>query len=837
MDSSSGNSLGVYITKLEDYLHGNFPECILIPSKANGKKECDSGGKSPLWCHKGVATSELWRKWNESGKKNCTKGLVMVMRSDMIVIDVDDMEIATQLENDFPDLLHTAAQRTSKGMHFFFKRTPSCNEHNIFDRARCLIDISNPKSFLPIDIKTVCENGTGGVISLYPSPNKTWIRHLFDYNPIDLPNKLLDFLVARYKGNKVKKTVPKNIVTNSDDTGSQSTTVSTFLSVRSATTQDEVKIISNLVKCLSESRADNYDSWMRVGWCLYNISAEMTVATDTFLEDWIEFSKKSSKFKPGDCEQRWNAMEVKENGLNIGSLRMWAKEDDPVTYSQISKDVLDVLINKCFSRTHFDVANVLHELYHHKIVCEAISGNVWYEFNNHRWRKIDAAYKLRNEISRYLHNIFEEKVASLKQKEVAASNEEEAKTWKNKAAKFTDLCNKLKTTGFKDGVIKECAHLFYIPDFKKNMDGAKHLLGMENGVFDLDQGIFRDGLPTDYITFSTKYDFVENDDKEVQEELMAFMYSIMPNAAMADYLLTVCSYALHGNKKWELLWFFVGNGRNGKGVLCSLLNVVFGDYYYEPDISIVTTTKKSSSAASPELAKAKGKRLFIASEPDDADKDSKFRVNKLKQFRGNDTIQVRALYQDTDEIRPQFAMMFQMNDMPQLSKLDEAIEKSLKVVAFPYQFVPEEFIMHPEYQRPVNVSLKSRFDSDIRYRQQFLRILLKYYKNNVQGKNYLVDPPEVVEESKKYMQENNPVGLWLNKEFEFTGQDYNRVANGELLRLFQNSKDENKNMPERKFAKLMSALGFKTKVMNSQRYYVGLKTKVVEWRTEMDEDL
>jgi phage/plasmid-associated DNA primase len=66
---------------------------------------------------------------------------------------------------------------------------------------------------------------------------------------------------------------------------------------------------------------------------------------------------------------------------------------------------------------------------------------------------------------------------------------------------------------------------------------------------------------------------------------------------------------------------------------------------------------------------------MVASEPDDEDKDSKFRVNRLKQLRGNDLVQARGLYKEFIEYKPQFGMIFQMNDKPELSKQDEAIAK------------------------------------------------------------------------------------------------------------------------------------------------------------------
>jgi P4 family phage/plasmid primase-like protien len=640
-------------------------------------------------------------------------------------------------------------------------------------------------------------------------------------------NNFISLFSIRNKHNETQTTALQNISTRPDDTISQITTVSAFITLSATTRQSEIKVVKDLVGILSNERADSYDTWIRVGWCLYNINHKMVLPKTTFLEDWIEFSKRSQKYKEGECEEQWSTMTVNPNGLSMGSLRMWAKTDDCDQYKHITVNYQDVLIDKCASKTHYDVANLLYELYHETIVCASITGNSWYQYENHRWRKIDAAYKLRIEISQTLYSIFETKIAALKEQIAITHTENDVKLLTTLSSKFTDVCNKLKTSGFKDGVIKECASLFYKQEFIENLDTVKNLLAFENGVYDLDNDKFRPGHPSDYITFSTKYEFATEDDHQVQQDIMKFVASIMPNGPMVQYLLSVSAYFLHGNKYLELLWFFVGNGRNGKGCYCTLLSSSFGDYHYEPDISIVTTTKKCSSAASPEMAKSKGKRLFVASEPDDADKDSKFRVNKLKQLRGNDKVQTRGLYKEPEEFRPQFGMVFQMNDMPDLSKLDEAIEKSLKVVSFPFQFVDVESITQPEYQRAIDTSIKCKFENDVRYRQQFMRILIKVYNMYVKGNKQIDEPDEVKDETKKYMEANNPVAGWMRKTYDFTGDERDKVVTTTLLHLFRNSVEEHRNMTDRKFGKFIGALGLKSKPINGTRYYVGIRSKFV----------
>lgn len=242
-------------------------------------------------------------------------------------------------------------------------------------------------------------------------------------------------------------------------------------------------------------------------------------------------------------------------------------------------------------------------------------------------------------------------------------------------------------------------------------------------------------------------------------------------------------------------------------------------YYYEPDITLVTSSKKSSSSASPEMLKAKGKRVLVASEPDDEDKDSKFRVNRLKQLRGNDMIQTRGLYKDFIEFRPQFGMIFQMNDKPELSKVDDAIGKSLKIIEFPYQFVSEP---QYDYQRLLDSTLKRKFEEDPRYRQQFMLILLAYHKRYVKTREGYQDPPEVHAATKEYIEENNPIAQWFQDNYIVTNDPRDRIKVDDMYTSYH---PKPQGFTKKKLGHFMTLLGYKSKINNSTRYYVGMTVK------------
>jgi hypothetical protein len=90
--------------------------------------------------------------------------------------------------------------------------------------------------------------------------------------------------------------------------------------------------VIDLVDILKYDRANDYNSWIRVGFCLHNIS-------DTLLPTWIEFSERSSKFTEGECETRWQSM--RDRGLTIYSLHAWAREDSPAEYQNIIEKYKD----------------------------------------------------------------------------------------------------------------------------------------------------------------------------------------------------------------------------------------------------------------------------------------------------------------------------------------------------------------------------------------------------------------------------------------------------------------------------------------------------------------
>jgi hypothetical protein len=92
-----------------------------------------------------------------------------------------------------------------------------------------------------------------------------------------------------------------------------------FKDVRSHYGKNDVAFARSLLVKLNPDRADDYSFWLHVGMALNSVSEDM-------LDDWIDWSKQSSKFKSDrDCERRWNSF--KKDGISLGTLHFFAVQD------------------------------------------------------------------------------------------------------------------------------------------------------------------------------------------------------------------------------------------------------------------------------------------------------------------------------------------------------------------------------------------------------------------------------------------------------------------------------------------------------------------------------
>ena len=500
-------------------------------------------------------------------------------------------------------------------------------------------------------------------------------------------------------------------------------------------TCDNLDQVTKLVALLDVARAESYNDWVRVGWCLRNIDHRL-------LDTWVDFSRRSSKYIDGECPRLWDYM--RQGGLGIGTLHMWARQDSPEAYRTLLRCDLTELILRSANGSHHDVARVVHHMYRYEYVCSSIRHRSWYEFREHRWRESDSAYTLRRRLST---DVFREynMIATQMQARSMASNEDAEQT------RLLETCQKLnaialmlKKTNFKDNVIRECCELFMVEGFEEQLDSNCSLLGFENGIYDLDAFEFRDGRPDDHVSFSTGIHYVPYDDNHpTVRDIKRFWDQIHPDPEIRCYVLRTLASCLSGFIPSERFNIWTGTGSNGKSLCVNLMEKSFGDYCCKFPVTLLTQKRAASNAACSEIARAKGRRFGVLQEPSE---DEHLNIGLMKELSGGDKIQCRELYKAPVEWRPQFKLFLLCNHLPTVPSEDGGTWRRIRVVEFGSKFVdkptkPNEFLIDPELARKLDD-----------WKEHFIAMLIDYHRRFSHTK---IEDPELVMMCTREYQRNN----------------------------------------------------------------------------------
>ena len=321
----------------------------------------------------------------------------------------------------------------------------------------------------------------------------------------------------------------------------------------------EINLAKKLVRIMSKERATTYHDWIKVGWTLHNVSPNL-------LDAFKEFSKKAGKnYNEASCEKVWK--EAIKSNLTIGSLRHWANIDNPDLYDELLTECVNELIVEAESGTEYDVARVVHELYKELYKCTSINHNVWYEFQNHRWVEVEAGYTLSTKISEEITREFAI-LNSTYMRQMASRNKKgtDKDILLTKANNVLKIMNNLKKSGFKERVIKECKNMFYDCEFEEKLDSNKNLIGFHNGVYDLIDGVFRPGIPDDFVSLSVGYEYEEyHKNHEYVKGIIEYFSQIQRDVDMREYILTLMASYLDGHTKKEQFVLWTGSGCHAAG--------------------------------------------------------------------------------------------------------------------------------------------------------------------------------------------------------------------------------------------------------------------------------
>jgi P4 family phage/plasmid primase-like protien len=517
-------------------------------------------------------------------------------------------------------------------------------------------------------------------------------------------------------------------------------------------TDDELELARKLVcDCLNHRRGENYEEWIKLGWTLRNIDFRL-------LDSWVDFSRLASKYVEGECQNLWNRMRT--DTLGMGTLRWWAREDNPMKYTEICDISTIDLIDKCIGSNgaHYDVAKVVHAMYKDRY--RFAMKDTWYLYNVHlhRWIRSREGLKLRNILSIEVCQKFMDRATYWNIESTRTTDDENKSKFQERNKKLLEIALKLKNTSFKNNIMTECKALFTDEKFEELLDNHFHLIGFENGVYDLRLHEFRDGLPDDYISFSTgriyqKYCADTIDAKEID----AYLSQVFTNPNVKKYMKDVLACTIDGGIRQEKFYIFTGSGSNSKSLLLNLVQKSIGDYYCILPIALLTQKRQASNSAQSELERTKGRRLAVMQEPGE---NEKINIGLMKELSGGDRILCRGLFKEPIEFRPQFKMIMTCNELPEVPSDDGGTWRRIRVVEYTSKFVdkPDPKI---SIEFPIDPDLTEKLD---RWADTFISMLIEQHKDL--DPKTMTEPMEVRIATEGYKKNNDIIGQFISDKME-----------------------------------------------------------------------
>ena len=519
--------------------------------------------------------------------------------------------------------------------------------------------------------------------------------------------------------------------------------------------QKKFEDIIDLVSILAIKRADNYEDWINLGFCLHNINDEL-------LFIWDKFSKNSQKYEESVCKSKWSKMtHYGEHGLTIGTLHFWAKNDNPFEYEKYKKKYLK--LNIAYNGTHDKIAEIFYKLNQDVLTCARETPNpLWYILECGVWKSIEGTSTIRRMIKDQINPLYKEQLQILSNKveELEKLNDPSKLIEINKINKDIKLVaktvNNLETNGFITSLLVQIQQYFKKDKFLEQLDNNPDILCFGKDLYDLKTNTWRETLPTDMcsLTCGVSKDDITNNNLDL---LMKILLDIFTTKERLQYMINTFSTYLCGRNKVQKFYIWMGVGANGKSFLEFLFLHSFGDYCKILKPLLITQKETSADAASEELFKVKGIRIGFFPEPD---QKSKANNSLLKSWSGGETISCRKLFSSPIEFNVYMKIIILCNKKFQLQDTcDNSIKRRTEYTDFKTKFEYEpnpnktnEKLRNDEY-------MSEDFLNSIK--GAFMCLLIDTYKK-LQSTNFKYDiPKDIINDRDNFIDENNEVKSFL----------------------------------------------------------------------------
>ncbi|KAK9663700.1 hypothetical protein K7432_018057 [Basidiobolus ranarum] len=222
--------------------------------------------------------------------------------------------------------------------------------------------------------------------------------------------------------------------------------------------------------------------------------------------------------------------------------------------------------------------------------------------------------------------------------------------------------------------------------FVHKLNSKSGIVALQNGVYDLHEGIVREPVPSDYASIRAPTLLLDPIPQHKLSKLMGVLEKIFPEPELLDFFIMTCASFLEGYNSNKIFYIWWGKGNNAKTAIQTLVAKTFGNYCATLPTTLITRSRGSSSNATPDMCHLEGKLVMFLQEPNS---EEKIKGGVVKELTGNDNIYIRELYKQPRSIKIKGKMILVCNNILDIPDIDAALKRRTIVIPFLSTFLPK----------------------------------------------------------------------------------------------------------------------------------------------------
>lgn len=518
-----------------------------------------------------------------------------------------------------------------------------------------------------------------------------------------------------------------------------------------------------------------YSDWIKVGWAIKNAFDDRNL-----WHSFCQLIKNPRDYDKSSCDDYWDKMEKKLDGVNFPTLIHMMSETDKKNGTAFMKQVYEKLNQKKIYKhmkvestdkiSYFnnqDVALFFHRAIPNRVI--TVKGETYY-FNGLIWEKCDKTHAklqicLSNEFVNHINKyriVWSKIITRSMEKETDPEKRKQKQTELDKM----NLACSTTTTRLLDNEKRKPYYkeiIIYSHDDEIQFDANVGKLAFKNGMMDLQTLEFKPIEATDYITKMIEYDYSPSDETKKKYVLDQFKKILNNNEEHLKYFWSVIGYSMIGMPNLEKeLWFCVdktnGLGDNGKTFGFQLLQKLMPCYVKRGD-SIMLEDGYSKLHKS--LATLHGVRLLYLEELT----TKKLNAKLIKEIGDGLKIEYEVMFGTTSYLEILFKMFVLTNHNPKIDGTEGAVYNRYAQISYGSHFERHEKIEDDpdNLQFMADPTLLDKLIAD--YSNEVFSIIIeyahKYYSDKLPAR-----PDQFKEDAKESQNANCKFMAWFEDHCE-----------------------------------------------------------------------